>query len=57
MKEGTDPGPLEHEPDVTKLIPFKPCHNSFQKLQDSYLDSRLYLTNLIMKSKSRFDEI
>lgn len=57
MKEGTDPGPLQNEPDVTKLIPFKPCHDSFRKLQDSYLDSRLYLTNLIMKSKSRFDEI
>jgi len=32
LKDGQDPGPLENEPDISKLIKFKPAHNSFRRL-------------------------
>ena len=41
MKDGHDPGPLENEPDISKLIKFKPAHNSFRRLQEHYKDSQL----------------
>ena len=31
-KFGIDPGPLDKEPEETKLINFKPAHNSFRNL-------------------------
>ena len=57
MKDGHDPGPLENEPDISKLIKFKPAHNSFRRLQETYVDARLFLTELIMKGKNRYEEV
>jgi hypothetical protein len=57
IKDGNDPGPIEREPDVSKLIKFKPAHNSFRKLHETYLDARLYLTNQILKGRNRYEEI
>ena len=57
IKDGSDPGPIEKEPDVSKLIKFKPAHNSFRKLHETYVDSRLYLTNQILKGRNRYEEI
>ena len=51
QKDGVDPGPLENEPDISKLIKFIPAHDSFRKLQETYVDARLYLTELILKGK------
>ena len=57
MKDGQDPGPLENEPDISKLIKFKPAHNSFRRLQETYVDARLFLTEIIMKGKHRYEEV
>lgn len=57
MKDGQDPGPLENEPDISKLIKFKPAHESFRRLQETYVDARLFLTEIIMKGKNRFEEV
>lgn len=57
MKDGQDPGPLESEPDISKLIKFKPAHESFRRLQETYVDARLYLTEIIMKGKNRYEEV
>lgn len=57
MKDGQDPGPLENEPDISKLIKFKPAHDSFRRLQETYVDARLFLTELIMKGKRRYEEV
>lgn len=43
-QSGKDPGPLEKEADIVKLIKFKPTHDSFRKLQEVYVDTRLHLT-------------
>ena len=43
-QSGKDPGPLEKEADIVKLIKFKPAHDSFHKLQEVYVDARLHLT-------------
>lgn len=56
-KDGQDPGPLESEPDISKLIKFKPAHESFRRLQDTYVDARLFLTELILKGKKRYEEV
>ena len=48
-QSGKDPGPADKEADIVKLIKFKPAHNSFRKLQETYVDARLHLTNLLMK--------
>lgn len=57
MKDGVDPGPLENEPDISKLIKFIPAHESFRKLQDTYVDARLHLTELILKGKDRYESV
>ena len=57
MKEGIDPGPREKEPDVSKLIKFKPAHNSFRKMHETYVDARLYLTDKILKGRNRYEEV
>ena len=57
VKDGQDPGPLESEPDISKLIKFKPAHDSFRRLQDTYVDARLFLTELIMKGKTRYEAV
>lgn len=31
-KGGQDPGPIDKEPEIAKLIQFKPAHASFRKL-------------------------
>lgn len=49
ISEGKDPGPEDEEADILKLIKFKPTHNSFKKLQESYVDARLHLTNQTLK--------
>ena len=54
-KDGVDPGPLENEPDISKLIKFIPAHDSFRKLQETYVDARLYLTEMILKGKQRYE--
>lgn len=56
-KDGQDPGPLESEPDISKLIKFKPAHESFRRLQETYVDARLFLTELIMKGKNRYETV
>jgi len=56
-KDGVDPGPLENEPDISKLIKFIPAHDSFRKLQATYVDARLYLTELILKGKQRYGQV
>ena len=43
-QSGKDPGPIEKEADIVKLIKFKPAHDSFRKLQEVYVDARLHLT-------------
>ena len=57
IKDGQDPGPLENEPDISKLIKFKPAHDSFRRLQETYVDARLFLTELIMKGKRRYEDV
>ena len=57
LKDGQDPGPLENEPDISKLIKFKPAHHSFRRLQETYVDARLFLTELIMKGKRRYEDV
>jgi hypothetical protein len=52
-QSGKDPGPLEKEADIVKLIKFKPAHDSFRKLQEVYVDARLHLTQLLMKGQTR----
>lgn len=56
-KGGVDPGPIDKEPEIAKLIQFKPAHNSFRNLQESYLDARLYLTELTHKGRKRLADI
>ena len=56
-KDGQDPGPMESEPDISKLIKFKPAHESFRRLQETYVDARLFLTELILKGKKRYEEV
>ena len=48
-QSGKDPGPADKEADIVKLIKFKPAHASFRKLQETYVDARLHLTELLMK--------
>ena len=57
IKDGQDPGPIENEPDISKLIKFKPAHDSFRRLQETYVDARLFLTELIMKGKQRYEDV
>ena len=57
MKDGQDPGPLESEPDISKLIKFKPAHAAFRRFQETYVDARLFLTELIMKGKKRYEDV
>ena len=56
-KGGQDPGPIDKEPEIAKLIQFKPAHASFRKLQESYLDARLYLTELTHRGKKRLLDV
>lgn len=56
-KGGIDPGPIDREPEISKLIQFKPAHNSFRNLQESYLDARMYLTDLVHKGKKRLLDV
>ena len=48
-ESGKDPGPLDKEADIVKLINFIPAHNSSRKLKEVYVDARLHLTELLMK--------
>lgn len=57
VKEGQDPGPIDKEPDISKLIKFRPAHASFRRLQETYVDARVYLTDLILKGKRRLEDV
>lgn len=50
-KQGVNLPPVEDEPDWLRLIRFKPTHEAFRHLQDSYVDGRLHLTQLLEKGK------
>ena len=52
-ESGKDPGPIDKEADIVKLIKFKPAHDSFRKLQEVYVDARLHLTESLMKGQRR----
>jgi hypothetical protein len=49
--------PLDDEPDWLRLIRFKPTHKSFHHLQQSYVDGRLHLTQLLEKGRKRLEDI
>lgn len=50
-KQGVNLPPVDDEPDWLRLIRFKPTHEAFHNLQDSYVDGRLHLTQLLEKGK------
>lgn len=50
-KQGVALPQIDDEPDWLRMIRFKPTHDSFRYLQDSYVDGRLHLTELLEKGK------
>lgn len=53
QNQGVKVPPPTDEPDWLRLIKFKPTHNAFRNLQDSYVDGRLHLTQLLSNGRDR----